>query len=93
MIVCVRCHGYVELTIYKKNKEIHEGTLNCKNCEIVYPILYGIPIMWGDPIQYFSNRQKLGGELLSSVQSPQLDRKSTRLNSSHSQQSRMPSSA
>ena len=72
MIVCVRCHGYVELTIYKKNKEIHEGTLNCKNCEIVYPILYGIPIMWGDPIQYFSNRQKLGGELLSSVQSPQL---------------------
>ncbi len=72
MIVCVRCHRHVEVTPYVENKEILEGTLTCKNCEIVYPILYGIPIMWNDLTAYLSNRQRLGGELFSSVQSPQL---------------------
>ena len=58
---------------------------------LISPALYeNLPF---DPVKSFTPISLAGTELLTISVTPSLDRKSTRLNSSHSQQSRMPSSA
>ena len=51
-------------------------------------------VRWYQDVDYtFDKRERYEEDILSCLEEFSLDRKSTRLNSSHSQQSRMPSSA
>ena len=61
---CVRCSGKLELEALKQKQEINEGFLFCANCEVYYPIISKVPIMWDDFSAYLSNRTILGGQLL-----------------------------
>lgn len=63
---CIRCSSKLELDAFKKQIEIDEGILECKNCHSLYPIVEGIPIIWDDFSNYISNRRKLGGRLVKS---------------------------
>jgi len=63
---CIRCGSKLELDAFKKQIEIDEGILECKNCHSLYPIIEGIPIIWDDCANYFSHRRKLGGRLVKS---------------------------
>ncbi len=60
---CVRCGSKLELNACKIDKEIEEGILECKKCNLEFPILEGIPILWDDFTQYLSSRKVLGGKL------------------------------
>ena len=66
-IRCIKCNSKLELDILKKQNEIEEGFLHCKNCESVYPIIEKLPIIWDDFSSYISNRRTLGGKLVNSV--------------------------
>lgn len=44
IICCPTCKNDLELSIEKENeKEVLEGKLTCKNCNVNYPIEDGIP--------------------------------------------------
>ena len=60
---CVRCDSKLFLEIFKKNKEVEEGILECKKCGLLFPIIGKIPIIWNDFSNYLSNRIILGGKL------------------------------
>ena len=62
-IRCVKCHSKLELDAFKIKNEIVEGILACKKCELVFPIIEKIPILWNDFSNYLSNRKILGGKL------------------------------
>ena len=49
--------------------------------------------IWPNTLQKSNSPQEITGDIFDSDSDANVDRKSTRLNSSHSQQSRMPSSA
>ena len=61
---CVRCGGKLELDIFEKKHEIKEGFLSCSNCNLDFPIILGVPILWDDFSTYLSTRTKLGGILI-----------------------------
>ena len=61
---CVRCHKTLELEIIKESIEIIEGFLECKKCNLSFPIISNIPILWDDFSAFLSTRTLLGGELL-----------------------------
>ncbi len=63
---CIRCSSKLELEVFKKQIEIEEGILECKNCHSLYPIVEEIPILWDDFANYISNRRMLGGKLVKS---------------------------
>lgn len=60
---CVRCQAKLDLQILVLKKEVKEGFLNCTNCDLVFPIIDGIPILWNDFSSYLSRRAELGGQL------------------------------
>ena len=64
---CVKCGSKLDLDVFKKQKEIEEGLLECKKCKSLYPIVEKIPILWDDFPNYISNRRMLGGKLVNSV--------------------------
>ena len=64
---CIKCNSKLELDVFKKQREIEEGLLECKKCSSLYPIIEKIPILWDDFPNYISNRRKLGGKLVNSV--------------------------
>jgi len=64
---CVKCGSKLDLDVFKKQKEIEEGFLECKKCKSLYPIVEKIPILWDDFPNYISNRRMLGGKLVNSV--------------------------
>ena len=64
---CIKCGSKLELDIFKKQREIEEGLLECKKCTSLYPIIEKIPILWDDFPNYISNRRMLGGKLANSV--------------------------
>lgn len=72
MIRCVRCRSELELVSYKQGKEIEEGILHCHKCNLVYPIIDKVAILFDDFAAYLSNRSRLGGEMLLSTKSPQI---------------------
>jgi len=43
---CVRCGSKLELDVFKLDKEIEEGILECKKCTLVFPIIEKIPFLW-----------------------------------------------
>jgi len=62
-IRCIRCGSKLELDVFKKETEIEEGILECKRCELCFPIIKKIPILWDDFSKYVSERIMLGGKL------------------------------
>ena len=60
---CVRCCSKLELTVFKSEREILEGMMECKKCNSKYPIIEKIPILWDDFSNYLSSRKKLGGQI------------------------------
>ena len=69
---CVRCGAKLELNAFKLDKEIEEGILQCKKCNLKFPIIEKIPILWDDLTAYLSARKKLGGKLYQLIQNQKL---------------------
>ena len=69
---CVRCGAKLELNAFKLDKEIEEGILQCKKCNLKFPIIEKIPILWDDLTAYLSSRKKLGGKLYQLIQNQKL---------------------
>jgi uncharacterized protein YbaR (Trm112 family) len=67
---CIKCGSKLELDVFKQQREIEEGILECKKCKSLYPVIEKIPILWDDFTNYISNRRMLGGRLVSSVSNP-----------------------
>lgn len=67
---CIKCGSKLELDVFKKQKEIEEGILECKKCKSLYPVIEKIPILWDDFTNYISRRRMLGGKLVQSVSNP-----------------------
>jgi len=62
-IKCPNCYKTIDLEVYKNNIEIIEGILKCNNCELVFPIIDKIPIMFTDFKKYISEHKILSGKL------------------------------
>lgn len=73
-ICCVRCGKKLSLEVLKKDTEIAEGFLFCAYCDLHFPIIGKIPILWDDFTIYLSNRPRLGGMLYAKAASPKLKR-------------------
>jgi len=69
---CVRCGAKLELNAFKLDREIEEGILQCKKCNLKFPIIEKIPILWNDLPSYLSSRKKLGGKLYRLIQNQKL---------------------
>jgi 2-polyprenyl-3-methyl-5-hydroxy-6-metoxy-1,4-benzoquinol methylase/uncharacterized protein YbaR (Trm112 family) len=69
---CVRCGSKLELNVFKHDKEIEEGILECKKCALQFPIIEKIPVLWDDFSGYLSSRKKLSGQLYKLVQNQKL---------------------
>jgi len=69
---CVRCGSKLELDTFKLDKEIEEGILECKKCDLVFPIIEKIPILWDDFSKYISPRKVLGETLYQLVSTEKL---------------------
>ncbi|MBT8252107.1 MAG: methyltransferase domain-containing protein, partial [Nitrosopumilus sp.] len=60
---CVRCGSKLELDAFEIKKEVEEGILECKKCNLKFPIIGKIPILWDDFGNYLSSRKLLSGKL------------------------------
>ncbi|QLH03367.1 methyltransferase type 11 [Nitrosopumilus cobalaminigenes] len=69
---CVRCCSKLELIVFKSEREILEGMLECKKCNSKYPIIEKIPIMWDNFSKYLSLRKKLGGQIYGLIENSTL---------------------
>lgn len=62
-IRCVRCGKKLSLEVLRQDAEITEGFLFCVFCDLRFPIIGKIPVLWDDFTSYLSNRTRLGGIL------------------------------
>jgi len=69
---CVRCGSKLDLDVFKIDKEIEEGILECCKCYLIFPIIKKIPILWDDFSKYLSDRKVLSGILYQSTTSEKL---------------------
>jgi len=69
---CVRCYAKLELIVFKSEREILEGMLECKKCNSKYPIIEKIPILWDDFSNYLSLRKKLGSQIYGLIENTTL---------------------
>lgn len=69
---CVRCNSELELNAFKIGQEIEEGILECKKCNLEFPVIEKIPILWDDFSKYLSSHKILGGKLYRLVQTESL---------------------
>lgn len=69
---CVRCGSKLEPDLFKLEKEIEEGILECKKCKLEFPIIEKIPILWDDFSKYLSSRKVLSGKLYRSANTAKL---------------------
>lgn len=60
---CIRCEAKLELDVFKLDKEIEEGILECKKCKLKFPIIEKIPILWDDFSKYLFSHKVLSGKL------------------------------
>lgn len=60
---CARCGSNLELEILSKSSEIDEGFLHCHKCNLAFPIISKLAILWDDFRNYISSRKILGGKL------------------------------
>jgi SAM-dependent methyltransferase len=54
----------LETQAIKEGNQIDEGFLLCQKCNLVFPIIGQVAIMWDDFENYLTNRPRLGGQLL-----------------------------
>jgi len=45
-IRCPKCNSNLNVEIYKNSNEIDEGILKCEKCQLKFPIIDKIPIMF-----------------------------------------------
>ena len=64
---CVGCGSKLELDILESKNEIEEGILTCIKCDLQYPIIEKIPIMWDNFSNYLSLRKSLSGHFYKTV--------------------------
>ena len=69
---CVRCHSKMQLETLEQSSEIDEGFLYCKKCDMLYPIISQIPIIWDDFSKYLSSRKILSGKLYRCAKTQQM---------------------
>ena len=69
---CVRCNSKLELITFKVGQEIEEGILECSRCNLEFPIIEKIPILWDNFSEYLSSRKILGGKLYQLIQTERL---------------------
>ena len=69
---CVRCNSELELNAFKLDQEIEEGILECKKCNLEFPVIEKIPILWDDFSKYLSSHKILGGKLYQLIQTESL---------------------
>lgn len=69
---CVRCGSKLDLDIYANDIEVNEGVLECKNCQLVFPIIEKIPVLWDDFSKYLASRTILGGKMFRSATSTKM---------------------
>ncbi len=69
---CVRCGSKLDLDIYANDTEVKEGILECKNCQLVFPIIEKIPVLWDDFSKYLTSRTILGGKMFRSATSTKM---------------------
>ena len=90
---CVRCSSKLESNVFKFDQEIEEGILECKKCNLEFPIIEKIPILWDDFSEYLSYRKILGGKLYRLIQTESLKKflKSSllKINSVHDDRTRL----
>ncbi len=60
----MRCRGILRAQILKEDTQIEEGFLSCQKCNLTFPIIGHVAILWDDFVNYLSNRPRLGGQLL-----------------------------
>lgn len=68
----MRCGKKLSLEVLKQDHEIKEGFLFCIFCNLHFPIIGKIPILWDDFTNYLSNRPRLGGILYTRAVTPKL---------------------
>ena len=61
---CVVCTAALDLEIFEKTDEIHEGFLRCIKCKRKYPVISSVAFLLNDFASYFSIRAELGGLLM-----------------------------
>ena len=61
---CVACTAFLDLEIFEKTDEIHEGFIWCIKCTRKYPIISSVAFLLKDFASYFSIRAELGGLLM-----------------------------
>ena len=69
---CVVCTAFLDLEIFEKTDEIHEGYLQCVKCKRKYPIVSSVAFLLQDFALYFSIRAELGGLLMLKSKSKKL---------------------
>ena len=69
---CVRCGSKLDLDICSNDIEVIEGVLECKNCQLVFPIIEKIPVLWDDFSKYLASRTILGGKMFRSATSTKM---------------------
>ena len=62
-IKCPKCNSKLDLEIYKNKEEIIEGILKCEKCQILFPIIDKIPIMFINFKEYLLDHKILSGKL------------------------------
>mgnify|MGYP006422513241 FL=1 len=62
-IRCPKCNSNLNVEIYKNSNEIDEGILKCEKCQLKFPIIDKIPIMFIDFKKYISEHKILSGKL------------------------------
>jgi len=60
---CVRCGSKLDLDVFSSDVEIVEGFLECYKCNMKFPIIDSVPVLWNDFTNYISCRKILSGQL------------------------------
>ena len=60
---CPRCNSALELNSFCVRAEIDEGLLECHICNLSFPVISKVPIIWDDFSKYLSLRTALGKNL------------------------------
>ena len=63
LIRCLRCGSKLELDVFHQENEINEGLIICNKCNLIFPIIEKIPILWNDFSNFLSHRKLLSGQL------------------------------
>ena len=69
---CASCGSKLDLETLESTNEIDEGILTCVKCNMQFPIIEKIPIMWNDFSSYLSERKTLSGYFYKTIKNKKL---------------------